>query len=494
MKKHLSGQGIDPDRTSRHGSSSSSSVFEPDTYSNYDLIFKERFCLAASHLAASMSLPLNKLGILYDNVIETGTLSPNEKVTTRATMDFDVEAVTKSQLFGTGQVLFLVRQVTGDEEQALLSAGFRFAEVPRVGRNIAQTMQIPLPVLDTYVISLKRYIYGVDHGVKSGSWISFFGMLAKPHNLGFDVVVKKDVQDQLPDARIRSTELSWDQQDFLGQMNDKTAPACIDYLVASEKQEANQRTPNDKDFARQVLQAIEDIRAQVPDVWFKQAVFYARKLEANYTKLSSPDFTPTPVYAFYCIADFNVRIASYPKLDRVPLPFFTMRQRVYAGSKDLTHFEADACLDFATLFSRKRPAKSTGKSPKSKISAVGYRTSRRMSTSEHSRESSSVLHTESSDDTTELVQSAATISDGSSARIDSSGIGHWGGILVNSETVVEEHERVINSMEMRDLGTRVDVTAATRTDERTFVDELAALCKAKYYKANRGGWTLGSKT
>lgn len=486
MRKHIGTRAYDADDTSRPGSSSGSSVFESDTYSNYGFIFKERFCLAAAHLAQSMNIPLHKLGVLYDKVIETGTLAPNEKITTRSALD--IEAITQAQVFGKGQLLLLVRKVTAEEEQALLNAGLRFADVQRVSRNIAQTMQISLPALDSCINDLRGYLNSfADHGVKTGSWISFFGMLAKPHGQGFDIVVKKDAQDQLPNAKIRKTTLSWDQQEFLQPMNDMSAPACIAYLESTDEGHDSWRSDANRFFAREVLDAIMELRAQVPDIWFRQAVFYARKLEANYNKLSSPDATPTPVYAFYCIADLHVGMSSHASLDRVPFSFFAMRQRCYAGSRTLTYFEHDVREEFGAVLSRKRHIKAPNKSLKSKLSVHARQLSRRGSITEPSR-NGSMVNTDGSDDTNELVDFAAKFSDVSTMRNDTPGI--WGGIMVNSETVIEQTDETNSAIEMKDMGTRVAVTAATRTDERTFVDELASLCRAKYHRDKRGGWTL----
>jgi hypothetical protein len=51
---------------------------------------------------------------------------------------------TSPDVFGTGQLPFLTRQLGEEDTDKLINSGFKFATIELVGRNIADTMQIPL--------------------------------------------------------------------------------------------------------------------------------------------------------------------------------------------------------------------------------------------------------------------------------------------------------------------------------------------------------------
>ena len=76
---------------------------------DYSLIFRELFCVAAGDLAQDLHIPLENMGVLYDEIIVTGQQIMNEKKKRGAAPDIDLEGLSGS---GKGQLLFLVKTVT----------------------------------------------------------------------------------------------------------------------------------------------------------------------------------------------------------------------------------------------------------------------------------------------------------------------------------------------------------------------------------------------
>jgi hypothetical protein len=74
----------------------------------------------------------------------------------------------------------LARQLGHEDADRLINAGFKFATIDQVGRNIANTVQIPLSTLEGYVADLRPYIDVDSAPKKSGTWPSCFAMISKP--------------------------------------------------------------------------------------------------------------------------------------------------------------------------------------------------------------------------------------------------------------------------------------------------------------------------
>jgi hypothetical protein len=175
MKSHINALRADGSDDSRPNSPAPSTRFESDTYLDYSFIFRERFCVAAANLAASMNLPLTLIGVLFDRIIDTGTLGSEAD-----TGNGDVEMAGRPDVYGTGQLLFLTRQLDHEDADRLINAGFKFATIDQVGRNIANTLQIQVSTLEGYVADLRRYIDVDSAPKKSGTWLSCFAMISKP--------------------------------------------------------------------------------------------------------------------------------------------------------------------------------------------------------------------------------------------------------------------------------------------------------------------------
>lgn len=487
MKSHLAGLKIPVEDDSRPASSKSSVTYDPETYNDYSLIFRERFCTAAASLASSMHIPVERIGVLYDKIIETGTLK-REDWAKRATIQVDkigeMESGGSLHLFGKGQLLFITRQLSTEDADKLLNAGYKFGTVQQVGRNIAETMQIPTAALEGHFAGLKHYVEKRDVVEKAGTWLSFFGLIPRPSNKGFDVGVKKADQDQLPDVQLLPGEPQQWQTEFLERMDGMKTGTCLAFLEDRNSID-HQRPQQERKFATVLQKAVTALAKQVPTEWFREARFLARPVFAHYASQHHNRGTVTWIYSFCLIADMHTTLEACDSLARVPLTFFSARQRCYKGSPDHGILARDIHQEFGPLLAR-RTVRNHGKSRMRMAS-------RHISRSKFgfnkaplppmpvSRRSVSVSQSEGSS-VHELVEKPHNLSERSipDGVASSERDNDWGGILVNSETVIKSDSKSDYSNESRHLGLGMKVAVGTSKQEDTFVDELMEVTRTRF--------------
>lgn len=514
MKSHLAAEKESTTGDVKVISSHASAIYDAETYSNYELIFCERFCTAASSLATSMGLPIEQLGVLYDKVIETGTLRVEAKEKRCASSEdktlAEVEAALRLNLFGKGQLMFITRQLTQDETDKLLNSGFRFAGRQQVSRNIAQAMQVPQPALESQLGDLWGYIENLMNTEKSGTYLAFFAMVPKPNGKGFDIVVRKENQDQLPDVPLLTGKpMQW-QAAFLEKMDGFRVQQCIQFCELGDGRQET-RSPQEQQFAVMVNQAMVSLTQQFPPEWKNEARFWAQQLSAHYSHRLRRGSSITTLYAFTCIGDMHASIDKSEALCRIPRTFFDTRHRCYSGSPDHAVLMKDIHAAFSPLFSRKvtkpehgnrrhgrlsialsnSPVKPLRKMRSKSMPIVPGKTppSRCSSAAEGhtSDEDSSSMH--------ELVDRPAHLAGSGSARAISdrprTRTGNWGGILVNSETVVKTDSKNEFSQDEKFEGTRdmgIRTAVGTAKPETTFVDELVTVTKGRFLPASSRGY------
>ncbi|KXT07021.1 hypothetical protein AC578_7125 [Pseudocercospora eumusae] len=496
MKSHLAAERESTCEESRPTSSQSSVMYDAETYTNYALIFKERFCVAASSLAASMHLPVKQLGVLYDKVVETGTLKVEAKDHKRnSSLEersmAEVEAALRLNLFGKGQLMFITKQLTEDETNNSLNAGFKFANVQHVGRTIAQAMQIPQSILDAHMNGLKRYNENLMSMDKPGTYLTFFAMIPKPNGKGFDIAVRKDCQDQLPDQPLLTGKPFQWQALFLEKLDGFLVKQCVDFC--DNRTIGVPRQPHVQQFAVMVKQAIVTLTQQFPAEWRNQARFWARPLSAHYSHRLQNRSTITTLYAFTVIGDMHASIEASEAVSRIPRTFFEARHRCYAGSPDHAILTKDIHAAFGPLFSRKisKPKKYRRHGKLSVALASNPMTHlRKHSTgAQISSSRESIDHIDEHSSMHELVDKPMHPSD-SSRGSEKQQRNDWGGILVNSETVIKTDSKTEFSNDDKDglaVPYGLKVAVGTAKPETTFVDELVTITKERFLPASKAG-------
>ncbi|CAK4034166.1 hypothetical protein DOTSEDRAFT_88624 [Lecanosticta acicola] len=501
MKSHLHAHREDLDSGTRPNSSASSAIFDAETYNNFALVFQERFCTAAASMASSMNMPIERLGVLYDRVIDTGTLNRQDPCCRRRwrrakePTPAEVEAALRHHLFGKGQLMFITRQASEEDCTQLLNAGYKFASVQHVGRTIANAMQITLSVLEGHISSLKRYNESLVTTEKPGTWLSFFAMVPKPHHKGFDVVVKKEQQDQLPDVQLLQTRPEAWQICIFERLNDKQIPEILDKLDDRTGQLTEGYMLHELQFMTVLRQAILTLIQPFPQEWVREAKFWSRQLIAHFSRPLEDRSDVTTIYSFTVIGDMHASIDGSPSLTRIPRSFFDARHRCYAGSPDHAVLTRDIHQAFAPIFVR-RQARRTHRMAKLSV-AMGHTPLKRVRQS-HSRGSGKLSSSASSvvpveyqlDDASsmhELVDKPYYSSTPSRSSDQPSPRGsRWGGILVNRETTMKAditNDPSANNMDLvMPFGNMVAV--GTLKPDVTFVDELVTVTKQRFLPAS----------
>jgi len=438
--------------------------------------------------------------------------SPNKKD------DIEMGADLRKLVFGKGQILFVVRQVGNDERDKLLNAGFRFAAVLNVTRTIAVSLQVPVAVLESHCVELQRYVKNLEQLDKSGTWLSLFAPIAKAHG-GFDIVANKYAQNQLPDVQLlKEMPQAW-QHEFLSTMDGLRPHACLRQMEKrlAAQEEQTPQTIREKVFASTVMAAVQDLNRRLPPEWFSQSHFIAKPHYAHYSKITGGQALPSVLYSFVVMADMHVAIDTFDSVARVPMSFFSTRQRCYTGSPDHQNLARDIHAEFGPLLGRKiirskprRPSGVSGKFKRRDSAATSEGPvfkERKNSYTDTDTSSENGLVDHKGDPIAVHASQLhdAHSDDGIIARRDNS----WGGIMVNSEMTVQTegrleavryHDRGFGSTSSRggagpgggagagsgngNMGLQTAVSTAKEED--TFVEELMAVTRAKFIPPKPG--------
>lgn len=472
MKSHLIARALPDDENSRPASSASSAIYEDETYTDYSVVFRERFCVAALYLANSMKLEVDKIGILFENVIETGTLRP-EDTTPAAT---DIELAVPQDVYGTGQLLFLTRRVDHQLAADLqnVHAGYKFARIDEVGRTIAETMQIPLSTLEAHADNLRRYVDTLTDIERPGTYLCCFIAIPKLHGSGFDVIVKRINQDQLPDCQILEREpLQW-QADFLRRMHGQSYSKIVDFLDQVSTR-VSETTASERQFSGVLLNAMAVLEDQVPLALLAKSIFHGKALTAHYSRSCNKRSLKTTIYSFVACADLNENFDGSNGVTHIPASFFIARQQCYPGSPGHDVLAAKVHQEFAPLLVRKLVRKET---KGTKRSGHGSNTAKDTIQPQSRRPSTLVASSRASSDEYELAnrsldsdRDSDTIRELSPSR-QRPGMSELGGILVNSETIIKSDRSSNTSINSPNNNLGISTAVTVNQQERTFVEEL----------------------
>ncbi|KAK5653669.1 hypothetical protein OQA88_8699 [Cercophora sp. LCS_1] len=303
---------------------------------NYDTVFCELFCLAASALAGRMREPLVNAGTLWDEMFSTGGAP------LRASMDDDgsarsgsTEALSKQGMedlaekgiaYRTkqdhGSLMMLVRQLDDNREvDKLEAAGFRFAELRQVAQIIGSTMQIRHKKFEERLRAMGQRTQEVmlDPGVHVG----VFAIRPRTDAYGYDVVVKENSHNLLPNAWVPLDRLDTSHTRFLRLFEGQSMSAIWQYLSCP------QELPNqDARIATVFKDAIQDLRASLNDSVFDDAKFSAKAVQVPCS--SPPDGKPLKCtfLTFSVVLPTNCPLKC-PKYRFVPLSLLRTQQLLY---------------------------------------------------------------------------------------------------------------------------------------------------------------------
>ncbi|PMD44030.1 hypothetical protein L207DRAFT_552432 [Hyaloscypha variabilis F] len=311
---------------------------------DYSLVFRELFCLAAGELARDLHEPLDQIGVLYDEITITGQQEVNKKGRKKYSPDADLEGLSGS---GKGQILFLVRLVNRHAAEHLQHAGFLFAEPANVVPLLAATLHVG-PKQLTHRIDALRYYAAGDRMLKPGVHVAIFAIRASlgAGRHGFDVLARKDAQNQLPTMQFPFDALEDWKLEYLKTMDGMTMAQVGKKLVAALRLNPSAR---ERQLAKHIFDTIEAIKEEGDDPVFSDSKLIATPIQApcrGVTEDSPPGFAT--LITFRLILPVHSR-APGQKLMFIPLNFFKMQQQVYKNSPDHDIFARKTHREFAPM-------------------------------------------------------------------------------------------------------------------------------------------------
>jgi hypothetical protein len=313
---------------------------------DFDLIFKELFCIAAQKLSEQIHQSLNNMGVLFGDIMATGTYTTptflqrfnpfRSKIVAT-----DPETGDKPHLIGKGQFFFLVRQLNNQEASSFAATGFRFAAIQKIARILARNMQ----VTNTKVLNQLRQMQQNSKDEKMmepGLYIVCFSLRPTVRS-GCDVLALKDATNLLPFVPLPIDNIVQWQLDILSQMDEWTLLSCLKWFKANSGSGNSQHSL----FCQQMHEAISKLAAMIQDPAFAQARFSCQQIMVPCRATTKSHASGTCfVFSFHIVMQPYTTPTS-PQLLLVPLCFFKAQQQVYAGVADHQSFVHDLQREFS---------------------------------------------------------------------------------------------------------------------------------------------------
>ncbi|KAI1461018.1 hypothetical protein F4805DRAFT_311045 [Annulohypoxylon moriforme] len=312
---------------------------------NYDAIFRELFCVAAANLADKLREQLTDVGILWDDILATGTNQLPQKLDQNV-VDCTLEEGTYGQFsggrengimrqheYGRGSLMFLVRRLEYDHDvNRLEAAGFRFAEIHQVCGIIGSRMQIKTRDLKGKLTNMATFAEG-SAVMRPGVHLGFFGVKARVGSFGFDIVVKKGTRNLLPTMPIPIERLEAWQMEIIRHFDRMNVRAIFQLL-----DELKKLSPREVLFSSQIYDALQALRAWIDDPIVDDAVMTSKVVQVPcqaQTGSSSAKFCT--MIALCIMMPIHVSTSS-PRCEFIPLNFFKVHQMAYKDSPHLAAF------------------------------------------------------------------------------------------------------------------------------------------------------------
>ncbi|KAI9728754.1 MAG: hypothetical protein M1828_002860 [Chrysothrix sp. TS-e1954] len=334
------------DSIGRHGSAEEA---------DYSRTFRENFCVAASDLAVEVKEPLSKLGTLYDGVMMTGTLatSPDEGNRLsfkgiwrkRRPLRKDLENGLGTEIFGKGQVLFVVRRTERKDLPRMQSMGFRFVPTHKISDRLAHQMQVPQTYLIDHLGSLRAKCIENHKKPSSGTLLACFALRAGIARKNWEVVTLKDQHDQLPTVPLWSASPDQARISFLSQLEGMSVANCLAWLsrrlgCLDDQEDA---------CCRSMRRAITDLLTLVVEPFFMHAIFSSKIFQLP-VRDHGGTRSHCSLLAFHIVPDVHVALLkSSQKLGYTPFTFFRCLQHMLEGNANDASFRGEIRQEFANI-------------------------------------------------------------------------------------------------------------------------------------------------
>ena len=311
--------------------------------------FKTSFCIAAYELSKLIGDRMDDLGTLFTEVLQTGTvqtrknwlLSRMEGQPLRGPYNQNVLADTEGQIvLGRGQLLFLMRRVDESGAHRLIRKGYRFEPMSKVAINLARSMEVKedeiTPVLERLQSAAgKETLYG------SGVHVACFA-IRPGYKSPFDVLVRKDANNLLPNIRLSRFTLSTSQMNFLREMEGMSIGECLSSL----RNRFDFTDTEQASFAAEFLAATHHLAANIGKKWILRATLAAEIYTAPCSQLiSSRRLEYAIIIAFKVISNVHDYTDFNDKYEYVPNALFMAPQHANRGYSDQGAFASSLRRD-----------------------------------------------------------------------------------------------------------------------------------------------------
>ncbi|KIW98133.1 uncharacterized protein Z519_01717 [Cladophialophora bantiana CBS 173.52] len=337
---------------------------------NFAPIFKQLFCVAAQQLANHIHEPLERLGVLFEEHLDTGATSASTplridirllsarsyKKTADAEKGF-LSPLTVSR----GKYFFVHRQINKGEAARFAALGYRFATIEQIAEPLTKSMQVDR---DNMVAKIERMKLGASSGhlLPPGVHLACF-MLRPSMYKSFDILVPAASQDHLPHVTVQSGDLSKDQLAQLNRFEDCTVSEILRILLnqSSESQIGDEIRWQLYNTFVKLVDVIGDYDTMM------QAKFSAKAFRVASRPGDGPSPSPTCTLLTVRVLRSIHATSSKKELTYVPLSFFSAQQQSQAKDCRDELFEQKVKAEF------RRPAHGDFVQNSSSISVNGGR-------------------------------------------------------------------------------------------------------------------------
>ncbi|KAI9734924.1 MAG: hypothetical protein M1834_002004 [Cirrosporium novae-zelandiae] len=209
-----------------------------DRENDYSAAFKASFCVAAKKLSESLKVPLESLGSLHGDVLDTGVLSARRswwRLWNPCRRQRDLEA--QSQDFiGTGQLLFVVRHLSSREMSKMEKSLRCFVPIKLIANELAEKLSVDKEELINF-LEVMQIAPQDPQPLKPGTYLGMFLIRYPVHKGdGSKLYVPVNQKNVLPAVPLREfcngdeIKLGGDYSEALSFIENKSVREVRSYL------------------------------------------------------------------------------------------------------------------------------------------------------------------------------------------------------------------------------------------------------------------------
>ncbi|KAK2468714.1 hypothetical protein H9L39_19641 [Fusarium oxysporum f. sp. albedinis] len=316
---------------------------------NYDMIFRELFCVAAAALADRLRTDLTSTGVLWDEILPTGAngrrppaqqQKPGQGTSVLeaievgddkyGSLDMTEKGINvRQQNYGRGSLMFLISRADSDRDaEGFVSAGYRFAELHQVSAIIRSSMHIKSHDFETKLRDMSTYT-SEKNQLLPGVHIGFFAIRARVSS-GFEVLARKGARNLLPSMALPFKTLESWQVHFLMQFTNMSVSRI---LQGFNNDDASQRSTREAEFAGQLLDTIKALREWMQEPLFEDAILTSSTVHVPCR--GDEGRSGATMIALRLVIPIH-SVLSSPNCEFVPLSFFKLHQVLPQFNQDFT--------------------------------------------------------------------------------------------------------------------------------------------------------------